>query len=237
MNNTYLSTHIPRETGIPTDFPLKCYRPAPNDIPPCPEILVGMDSGVSNTAFSCIELIRDKNTNAIIDFRYAGAYYFKEELDKFTCQMDRQIYLAKQYYDLFSHRRVRSLTYELLALTSIKNEETLKGVIQAQATTNLINTVAYQLNHPFRPVPATAIKYCLTQNGKATKNDMCIGAYTCTGDEELLHNDHMADAFACCFYAFIRALKESCVCYEIPIPQKFAHMDWNFKTMPKAPWK
>lgn len=235
--NTYLETHMPRETGIPTDFPLKCYRPAANDIPPCPEILVGMDSGVSNTAFSCIELIRDKNTNAITDFRYAGAYYFKEELDRFTCQMDRQIYLAKQYFDLFSHRRVHSLTYELLALTSIKNEETLKGVIQAQATTNLINTVAYQLNHPFRPVPATAIKYCLTQNGKATKNDMCIGAYTCTGDEELLHNDHMADAFACCFYAFIRVLKESCACYQLPIPQKFAHMDWNFKTMPKSPWK
>lgn len=227
--NTYLETHIPRETGIPIEFPIKCYKPAPDDIPPYPEVLAGMDSGVSNTAFACIELIRDEKTNAIIDFRYAGAYYFKERLDKFTCQMDKQIYLAKQYYDLFSHKRVRSLTYEVLPLTSIKDEEILKGVIQAQATTNMINTVAYQLNHPFKPVPVTAIKYCITKNGKASKYDMCMEAYACTKDEELLYNDHMADAFACCFYAFIQELKKSCAYHGIPVPEKFAHMDWNFK--------
>ena len=70
--------HIPREAGIPLKFPLKCYQPADNDIPPySPEILVGMDSGISNTAFSYIELIRDEITNAVIDFKYGGTYYFK----------------------------------------------------------------------------------------------------------------------------------------------------------------
>ena len=70
--------HIQRENGLPTEFPLKCYKLAPNDILPySPEILVGMDSGITNTAFSYIELIRDTETNAMIDFKYGGTYYFK----------------------------------------------------------------------------------------------------------------------------------------------------------------
>ena len=226
--NTYSQTHIPRETGIPIEFPLKCYKPAPDDIPQGPEILIGMDSGVSNTAFACIEIIRDEKTNAIIDYQYIGAYYFREELDKFTCQMDKQIYLAKQYFDLFSRKKVRSLTYEVLPLTSTKNDETLKGVIHAQATTNLINIIAYQLKHPFHPIPAPSIKYCITRNGKASKYDMCMEAYACTKDEELLYNDHMADAFACCFYTFIQELKKDCSYHRIPIPEKYARMSWNF---------
>ena len=174
--NTYIyKKHIPREKGIPDQFPLKCYRPAPDDIPPCsPEILVGMDSGISNTAFSYIELIRDRTTNALIDFKYGGTYYFKKVLDGFSCKLDKQIYLAEQYYNLFSHQRVSSLTFEVLSLNCPKNEETLKGILDAQTTTTIISTVAYQLNHHFNPVPATAIKHCLTGKGNASKYDMCM---------------------------------------------------------------
>lgn len=215
------------------EFPLKCYQPAPNDIPPySPEILIGMDSGISNTAFSYIELIRDKTTNALIDFKYGGTYYFKKELDDFSCKLDKQIYLAEKYYDLFSHQKVSSLTYEVLSLNSAKSEETLKGIIDAQATTTLISTIAYQLNHHFDPVPATAIKHCLTGKGTASKYDMCIEAYAWTKDERLLYNDHMADAFSCCLYAFVQKLKESCIFYDTPIPKKFSYMDWNYKNMP-----
>ena len=217
--------HIIRETGIPMEFPLKCYRPAPGDIPPySPEILVGMDSGISNTAFSYIELIRDRATNALIDFKYGGTYYFKKELDAFSCKFDKQIYLAEQYYNLFSHQRVSSLTFEVLSLNCAKNEATLKGIIDAQTTTTIISTIAYQLNHHFNPVPATAIKHCMTGNGNASKCDMCMESYAWTKDEELLDNDHMADAFACCFYTFIKELKESCAFHNRPIPKRFSYM-------------
>lgn len=224
--NTYIyKKHIPREKGIPDQFPLKCYQPAPDDIPPCsPEILVGMDSGISNTAFSYIELIRDRTTNALIDFKYGGTYYFKKVLDGFSCKLDKQIYLAEQYYNLFSHQRVSSLTFEVLSLNCPKNEETLKGILDAQTTTTIISTVAYQLNHHFNPVPATAIKHCLTGKGNASKYDMCMESYAWTRDEELLYNDHMADAFACCFCTFIKELKESCAFHSIPIPQRFSYL-------------
>ena len=217
--------HIPRETGIPTEFFLKCYRPAIDDIPPCsPEIIVGMDSGVSNTAFSYIELIRDNNTNAVVDFKYGETYYFRKELDNYSYKLDKQIYLANQYFNLFNRKNVIKLTFEVLPLNFAKNEETLKGLIDAQATTTIISTLAYQLNHRFAPVPATAIKYCMTGKGTASKYDMCIEAFAWTKDEELLYNDHMADAFSCAFYSFIQELKESCKSHNIPIPQKFSRV-------------
>ncbi len=223
---TYIpKKHIQRKTGIPLEFPLKCYQPADNDIPPySPEVLVGMDSGISNTAFSYIELIRDEATNALIDFTYGGTYYFKRELDDFSCKLDRQIYLAEKYYNLFSHKNVSNLTFEVLSLNSAKNEETLKGIIDAQRTTTIISTLAYQLNHHFTPVPATAIKYCITGSGTAMKYDMCMNAYAWTKDEDLLYNDHMSDAFSCCFYTFVQKLKESCIQYNMPIPKKFSYV-------------
>lgn len=224
--------HIPRVTGIPTDFPLKCYVPANGDIPSnSPEILIGMDSGISNTSFSYIELIRDE-ANAVVDFKYRDTFYFKEELDTFSCKLDKLIYLAGRYYDLFSHKNVINLTYEVLTLNSVKNEETLSGLINAQATTDIINLTAYQLNHSFHPVPATAIKYCMTGRGNSLKYDMCMNAYAWTKDEKLLYNDHMADAFSCCFYAFVQKLKESCIHHNIPIPKKFSFIGWNYKDMP-----
>lgn len=129
------------------------------------------------------------------------------------------------------------MTFERLSLNTIRDTDTLKGVIDAQETTTLLTTTAYALNHFYKPIPATSIKYCLTGNGKADKQEMCQAAYNLTGDIQLLNNSHRADAFACCFYSFIQGMKESCVYYEIPIPSKYAHMEWNFRTMPKAPWE
>lgn len=217
--------YIPRETGLPAEFPPKCYRASTDDIPPCsPEIVIGMDSGITNTAFSYIELVRDNVTNALVDFRYGDTYYFKKELDNYPYKLDRQIYLANQYFNLFSHKRVSSLTFEVLPLNAAKNEEILKGIIDAQATTTLISTLAYQLNHHFNPVPATAIKRFMTGRGNAPKYDMCIEAYAWTKDEELLYNDHKADAFACALYSFVQKLKESCISHNVPIPQKFSNV-------------
>ena len=224
MSKVEKKIHIPREKGIPEQFPLKCYRAVPTDFQPdAPFVLVGMDSGVGNTAFSYIELVQDPHTKAVIDFIYKDTYYFADELEKYSLQMDKQFFLMNKYYELFAHEYVLSLTYELLPLTAIKDENILKGVIAAQATTNMINTVAYSLNHPFIPVPATAIKYCLTGNGNATKEDMCKAAYQLTGDERLLTNDHMADAFAMCFYSFIQRVKEDCAFYKISAPTKFTN--------------
>lgn len=229
--------NLKRLSGIPDVFPMQCYFPTVDDIPKdSPQIMVGMDSGVSNTAFSYIELIQDAKTKSVIDFKLGDTYYFKDELDSLALQKDKQIYLCKQYFDLFARKDVVSLTFELLPLTSIKDQDTLKGVIDAQATTNMITTISYQLHHYYKPVPATSIKYCLSGNGKATKEEMCQAAFSLTGDERLLNNNHMADAFAAAFYSFIQRVKEDCVYYGTPIPQKFAHMDWNFKIMPAPPW-
>ena len=230
--------HIKREKGIPAEFPFKARFPAPDDIPEdAPEVYVGMDSGVGNTAFSYIELIKDPKTKAVIDFDYKKSYYYAAELAMLIFQIDKQFFLMEQYYTLFSNKLVTSLTYELLPLTNIKDYDTLKGIIDAQATTTLISALAYSLNHPYKPTPATSIKYCLTGNGRATKEEMCQAAYSITGDKELLANDHMADAFADCFYSFIQRLKEDCVYYNTSVPEKWKKFDWNFKTMPKAPWE
>lgn len=220
--------HISREIGIPLNCPLKCYQPAPGDIPPnAPEIFVGMDSGIGNTAFASLETVRDSR-NAIVDFKFLGAHYFRNELDQFAYKIDRQIYLANQYFDLYSRQNVKSLTYELLPLTSIRDSSTLSNVIDAQATTDIINMVAYQLGHMYNPVPATAIKFCLTGNGRASKFDMCMASFAWTRDEDLLYNDHMTDAFAMCFYAFVQELKKSCMAHQIQIPEKFSYMGWNY---------
>lgn len=48
-------------------------------------------------------------------------------------------------------------------------------------------------------------------------------------DEKLLYNNHMADAFACAFYRFFQKMKDDCNAHNIPVPDKYARMDWNFK--------
>ncbi|WP_158577458.1 hypothetical protein [Roseburia sp. AF15-21] len=48
-------------------------------------------------------------------------------------------------------------------------------------------------------------------------------------DEKLLYNNHMADAFACAFYRFFQKMKDDCKAHNIPVPDKYARMDWNFK--------
>ena len=231
--------HIKREHGIPETFPFKAYFPAPGDISTDePEAFVGIDTGISNTAFSYIQLIKDPNTKAVVDFHYGDSYYFAPELATLLYKIDKQFFIMEQYYKLFSHKFVTSVTYELLPLTSIKDSETLKGVIDAQTTTSLLNALAYSLNHPYKPVPATSIKKCLTNDGNASKEDMCKAAYAITGDKRLLENDHMADAFADCFYSFIQRLKEDCVYYGVPVPEKYLSLcSWNFTTTPKAPWE
>ena len=80
-------------------------------------------------------------------------------------------------------------------------------------------------------MPAKSIKYCLTGKGDASKYDMCMAAYARTKDEGLLYNDHKADTFAMYLYSFVQELKKSCIYYQIPIPQKFSNMDWNYKDM------
>ncbi len=233
QNRYSTKKHLPRQMGIPDEFPLRCYSPTVGDIPyGSPEILVGMDSGVSNTAFCTLEIIRDTCTGAVTDFKFLDAYYFKSELDQYAYQMDKQLYLAEQYFQLFNKKNVRELTFEVLPLPSTKGQETLNGVLDAQMTTDLIKTVAYILKHHFNPVPAPAIKLCLNGSGNSSKNDMCIAGFSWTKDERLLYNDHMADAFACCFYTFMKMMVRDCITYNLPIPEKFSHMTWNFKNMP-----
>lgn len=229
--------HIPREKGIPDKCPFKCYAPTMDNINyDLPQIIIGIDSGVSNTAFAFLNIIRDSN-KAIIDFEFGGSYYFLEELDMLALQKDKQIFLCQKYYELFAHRDVLSMSFERLSLNSIQDADTLKGVIDAQETTTLLTTTAYTLKHYYNPIPPTSVKFCLTGNGKADKKEMCQTAYALTHNKQLFDNSHRADAFACAFYSFIQELKESCVYYGIPIPPKYAHMEWNFRTMPKAPWE
>lgn len=200
--------HIPREKGLPDRCPFKCYSPAMDDIDhDLPQILIGVDSGVSNTAFAYLNIIRAPN-KAIVDFELGDSYYFLDELNMLALQKDKQIFLCRKYYELFAHRDVLSMTFERLPLNSIQDADTLKGVIDAQETTTLLTTTAYALKHFYRPISATSIKYCLTGSGRADKQEMCQAAYALTQDRQLLDNSHRADAFACAFYSFIQAVKE-----------------------------
>ncbi len=225
--------HLPRETGFPQELPIKLYRPAVGTIPAdAPEIIVGCDTGVSNCAFCELEVIRDPATNAIVDFKYNGTYYFADELSEYSCRLDKQLIIMRKYYELFSRKRVTSLTFEAIFTDSTKDADTRSGIIATMETTAYLSLISYLLQHHYDAVPAPAIKRCLTGNGKAQKSDMCFAAYSWTKDAELLSNSHRADAFACAFYDFIfKKMTESCLCQGIPIPQKFAHMDWNFKSI------
>jgi hypothetical protein len=161
-----------RIQAIPDTFPLVCYLPyaSANE----PSLMLGMDSGVTNNAFAALELIQLNGVT--IDFKYSNAYYFENDLALLCNQMDKQIFLTQQYFNLFSHKKVKCLTFEVLPVTSTKGQ-TLQGVLAAQTTTNMITLMAYQLQHPYKPVPPRAIKYCLTGNGSANKDDICEAAF------------------------------------------------------------
>jgi len=235
----YKKKHIARTQGLPEKCLFRCFSPKIEEIAADePLIIVGMDSGVSNNAFCSIRLVQDPVTKAIIDFEYEDCYYFAEQMEYLKFQIDKQFFLVEQYFNLFSRRLVHSLVYEVLPITNIKDNTVLKGVLDAQATTTLISAQAYSLGHHYTPAPATSIKKCLTDNGSATKEDMCKAAYALTGDERMLVNDHLADAFGDCFFGFIEALKADCVYYSVPVPEKYLSLcSWNFDTMPKAPWE
>lgn len=231
---------IKRTPGIPTEFPFKCYFATPDDIPEAaPDIIVGMDSGISNLAFSEIEIIRDPITKSVVDFKYVGSYYFLGELSKYKSKIQKQLHIMELYYELFSHKRVIAVGYELLPFTIIKDEKIRAGVLDAQVTTDYIKLVAYQLNHHMEAIGATKNKFVLTGNGQADKEEMCKNAFALTQDEMLLDIDHCADAFALAFCLFMDMLKQDSVDHGTPIPSKFAHMTWNFdkKKMPKPTWE
>ena len=61
-----------RIQAIPDTFPLVCYLPyaSANE----PSLMIGMDSGVTNNAFTALELIQLNGVT--IDFKYSNAYYF-----------------------------------------------------------------------------------------------------------------------------------------------------------------
>lgn len=222
MSDYAQKKNIERTQAIPDVFPLQCYLPY-NAIDE-PPIMVGMDSGVTNNAFASLELIQ-KN-GAVVDFKYNDAYYYENDLAKLWSQIDKQIFLCNQYFNLFSHKNVECLTFEVLPVTSSKK---LQSVLAAQATTNIISLMAYQLHHTYKPIPPKAIKYCLTGDGNADKDTICQAAFSWTKDEKLLCNNHMADAFACAFYSFFLKMKDDCKTHNIPVPDKYARMYWNFK--------
>lgn len=222
MSDYAQKKNIERTQTIPDAFPLQCYLPY-NAIDE-PPIMVGVDSGVTNNAFASLELIQ-KN-GAVVDFKYNDAYYFENELAKLWSQIDKQIFLCNQYFNLFSHKKVECLTFEVIPVTSSKR---LQSVLAAQATTNIISLMAYQLHHTYKPIPPKAIKYCLTGDGNADKDTICQAAFSWTKDEKLLCNNHMADAFSCAFYSFFQKMKDDCKAHNIPVPDKYARMDWNFK--------
>lgn len=230
-------SYVPVVKGIP-DFPFQYYTPT-IDIKRKPYMLVGMDSGIGNAAFSCITISDDKFVNKIpVDFEYVDSFYFAEELAKYPTTLDRQFFIINKYWELFSQENVESLTYELLPITNISDPGTFKGVLHAQNTTALINMVCRMIGHQFYPTSPTEIKFCLTGNGSATKEEMCQKAYELTGDERLLTNNHMADALGDAFCGYIRKLKQHIADRDGKgeIPQKWLEFcPWNFKTMPE-PW-
>ena len=104
-----LKHHIKTEQGIPKEFPFKARFPAPDDIPEdAPEVFVGMDSGVGNTAFSYIELVKNPDTNAVIDFNYVKSYYYAPELAMLLFQIDKQFCFFSGHAHFVLHAEFRT---------------------------------------------------------------------------------------------------------------------------------
>lgn len=224
MNNQTLSFYK-RTSAIPDTFPLEHYC-LPTDTTTTEQIVVGIDSGVSNCAFCELQLIYEDGYFA--DFEIKNLYYFEDEIKKYTCIDDRYYFLASKYYDLFSKKPVCNTIFELLSLNTIKDNETLKGVLRAQKTTHIISFICRCLKHPYTAISPKAIKYALTGNGNATKEEMQKAAYEITDEQflEFLENDHLADAFAMAFYYWTTKVKEEMNTFHLSPPPKYAHMDW-----------
>jgi Holliday junction resolvasome RuvABC endonuclease subunit len=218
-----------RESSIPTSLPLKRYalHGLPDDDT---RIVVGIDTGVSHVAFCECNLIRGINGNAsyIIDLEMLNYYYFEDDINLLKTKDDKFYFIMEKYWELFSHKNVWNVVFEALPLNSIKNESTLKGVIQAQKTTDLLTLICYTLNHSYSPTPPTSIKYALTGNGHATKEEMQRAAYNLTNQKHpiFLSNDHVADAFGDCFYYFSQICKRDGTKYHCSPPPKYQHMHW-----------
>lgn len=222
--NTTLSFYK-RTSAIPDTFPLEHYF-LPSTANATEQIVIGIDSGVSNCAFCELQLIYEDGYLA--DFKVENLYYFEDEIKKYTCIDDRYYFLAAKYYDLFSKKPVTNTIFELLSLNTIKDNETLKGVLRAQKTTDIISFICRCLKHPYTAISPKAVKYTLTGNGNATKEEMQKAAYEITDGQfpNFLENDHLADAFAMAFYHWTTKVKEEMNTYHLSPPPKYAHMDW-----------
>lgn len=222
--NTTLSFYK-RTSDIPDTFPLAHYC-LPSNSNTTEQIVVGIDSGVSNCAFCELQLIYEDGYLA--DFEIKNLYYFEDEIKKYACIDDRYYFLAAKYYDLFSKKPVCNTIFELLSLNTIKDNESLKGVLRAQKTTDIISFICRCLKHPYTAISPKAIKYTLTGNGNATKEEMQKAAYEITDEQfpEFLENDHLADAFAMAFYHWTSKVKEEMNTFHLSPPPKYAHMDW-----------
>lgn len=222
--NTNIS-YYQRSSDIPDTFPLEHYC-LPTDTNTTEQIVVGIDSGVSNCAFCEFQLLFEDGYLA--DFEIKNLYYFEDEIKKYACIDDRYYFLAAKYYDLFSKKPVCNTIFELLSLNTIKDNETLKGVLRAQKTTDIISFICRCLKHPYTATSPKAVKYALTGNGNATKEEMQKAAYKITNEQypEFLENDHLADAFGMAFYHWSSKVKEEMNTYHLSPPPKYAHMDW-----------
>lgn len=218
-----------RTSVIPESFPLKHYFLPTDNFDTTEQIVIGIDSGVSNCAFCELQLIFEDGYLA--DFEIENLYYFDDELKKYPCVDDKYYFLASKYYDLFSHKSVCNTTFELLSLNTIRDVETLKGVLRAQKTTDIISFICRCLKHPYSAVSPKAVKYALTGNGNASKEEMQNTAYEITGQQfpEFLENDHLADAFAMAFHYWSTKVKEEMEQYHISPPPKYAYMTWLWK--------
>lgn len=221
MNNFYKYNY-----NIPDKFPLGHYK-LPFD-PNKPQILIGMDSGVSHLAFSETSII--KENGHIRDIKIENLYYFENEIRSIPTQDDRYFYIAEQYYNLFSKKQVKRLGCEIIALNDSPNTN-LQSLLRAQKVTDILTFLCRCLSHPYSAIPPKVIKYCIKKNGNASKGEMQEAIYKITGEQYpiFLENDHLTDAYAIALYLAIDLIKTDCTNFNLPIPEKYAFMDWNFK--------
>lgn len=224
--STIQTKYYERSSKIPDTFPLKHYYLSTNQSDLSKPFAIGIDSGVNNCAFCELQLVYENGY--LIDFTVNNLYYFEDEIKNFLCVDDKYYFLAEKYFDLFKDKPICKTTFELLPLNAIKNAETLKGVLRAQKTTDIISFICRCLKHSYTAVSPKTIKYTLTGNGNATKEEMQKAAFRITGNKypEFLINDHLADSFAMAFHYWVTKLKEEIQLYHSPISAQYAYMTW-----------
>ncbi|SEW31724.1 crossover junction endodeoxyribonuclease RuvC [[Clostridium] fimetarium] len=179
----------------PEHFPIEFYRSHPSTMSNNTYV-IGLDSGTMNAAIVVAQVIKEyhpkRNYYKIVEFIYP-----EKEMRNLTSD-EKLLFLANLIWDLCMKYNVLAITFEMLPLTTVGPKK-LKGVLLAHSMTAITELICACLDIKHCPIPVTTIKYYVTKNGDAKKEQVqqCVDKLLeYQYSDIILGNDHIADALA-----------------------------------------